>query len=134
MYSLAVSSHMMIAHSFVGEIFGPAQQMHGATYAVEIELRRDRLDGSGLVCDIGLARTLLEEIIGGFNYRNLDELKEFRGRNTTTEFLAAELFRRLKARIAVGELGPDTAGALTSLRVSLRESPVAWAAFEGSLV
>ena len=133
MYSLAVSSHMMIAHSFVGEIFGLAQQMHGATYTVEMEVRREQLDGAGLVCDIGLARALLEEIIGGFNYRNLDELKEFRGRNTTTEFLAAELFRRLKTRIASGALGPDTAGGLASLRVSLRESPVAWAAFEGKL-
>ena len=133
MYSLAVSTHMMIAHSFVGEIFGPAQQLHGATYAVEIEMRRKELDGNGLVCDIGLARALLEEIVAALNYRNLDELKEFRGRNTTTEFLAAELFRRLKARIALGALGPDTAGTLASLRVSLRESPVAWAAFEGPL-
>ena len=133
MYSLAVSSHMMIAHSFVGEIFGPAQQMHGATYTVEMELRRATLDGNGLVCDIGLARALLEEIIAGLNYRNLDEIKEFRGRNTTTEFLAGEIFRRVKARIAKGALGADVAGALASLRVRLRESPIAWAAFEGPL-
>lgn len=133
MYSLAVSDHVMIAHSFVGEIFGPAQQLHGATYAVEIELRRERLDGNGLVCDIGLALKLLQDVLGGFAYRNLDELPEFAGRNTTTEFLAGEIFRRLKARIAAGELGPGTAASLASLRVSLRESPVAWAAFEGPL-
>ncbi len=133
MYSLAVSDHVMIAHSFVGEIFGPAQQLHGATYAVEMELRRTQLDGNGLVCDIGLALETLKAVLGELNYRNLDELGEFRGRNTTTEFLAGEIFRRLKARIAEGALGPGTAGALATMRVSLRESPVAWAAFDGDL-
>ena len=133
MYSLAVSGHFMIAHSFVGELFGPAQQLHGATYAVEIELRRDELDGNGLVCDIGLAKRLLDEVLGSLDYRNLDDVREFRGRNTTTEFLAGEIFRRLKPRVAAGALGPDTAGALASLRVMLRESPIAWAAFEGPL-
>ena len=133
MYSLAVSDHVMIAHSFVGEIFGPAQQLHGATYAVEMELRRAQLDASGLVCDIGLALAALKAVLGEINYRNLDELAEFRGRNTTTEFLAGEIFRRLKSRIAAGALGPGTAGALAAMRVSLRESPVAWAAFEGAL-
>jgi 6-pyruvoyl-tetrahydropterin synthase len=133
MYSLAVSDHVMIAHSFVGEIFGPAQQLHGATYAVEIEVRRAELDGNGLVCDIGLALATLRTVLGELNYRNLDDLPAFRGRNTTTEFLAGEIFRRLRARIAEGALGPGTAGALASLRVLLRESPVAWAAFEGAL-
>jgi 6-pyruvoyltetrahydropterin/6-carboxytetrahydropterin synthase len=133
MYSLAVSDHVMIAHSFVGEIFGPAQQLHGATYAVEMEVRRAALDGNGLVCDIGLALQTLKTVLGEINYRNLDELAEFRGRNTTTEFLAAEIFRRLKTRIDKGALGPGTAGALAALRIVLRESPVAWAAFEGPL-
>ncbi len=133
MYSLAVSDHFMIAHSFVGEVFGPAQQLHGATYAVEIEVRRAQLDGNGLVCDIGLALATLKEVLGELNYRNLDEVADFRGRNTTTEFLAGEIFRRLKPRIAAGALGPGTAGALASLRVVLRESPMAWAAFEGPL-
>ena len=133
MFSLAVSGHMMIAHSFVGEIFGPAQQLHGATYAVEIELRRVELDGNGLVCDIGLAKALLDEVLGAFDYRNLDDVAAFRGRNTTTEFLAGEIFRRLKTRIAAGALGPETAGALAGLRVQLRESPIAWAAFEDRL-
>ncbi len=133
MYSLAVSDHFMIAHSFVGEVFGPAQQLHGATYAVEVEVRRAQLDSDGLVCDIGLALATLKEVLGALNYKNLDEVAEFRGRNTTTEFLAGEIFRRLKPRIAAGELGRGTAGALASLRVMLRESPNAWAAFEGPL-
>ncbi|HZT52232.1 MAG TPA: 6-carboxytetrahydropterin synthase [Stellaceae bacterium] len=133
MYSIAVSGHFMIAHSFVGEMFGPAQQLHGATYAVEIELRRAELDGNGLVCDIGLAKRLLDETLAALDYRNLDDVAAFRGRNTTTEFLAGEIFRRLKPRIAAGALGPDTARALASLRVTLRESPIATASFEGPL-
>jgi 6-pyruvoyltetrahydropterin/6-carboxytetrahydropterin synthase len=133
MYSLAVSDHVMIAHSFVGEIFGPAQQLHGATFAVEMEVRRAHLDADGLVCDIGRALATLKEILAALNYRNLDELPEFRGRNTTTEFLAGEIFRRVKARISEGALGPGTAGALATLRIVVRESPVAWAAFEEPL-
>ena len=133
MYSLAVSDHVMIAHSFVGEVFGPAQQLHGATFVVELEVRRAQLDGDGLVCDIGQALATLKEVLAAFNYRNLDELPEFRGRNTTTEFLAGEIFRRLKPRVAAGALGPGTAGAVASLRITVRESPVAWAAFEGPL-
>jgi 6-pyruvoyltetrahydropterin/6-carboxytetrahydropterin synthase len=133
MYSLAVSDHVMIAHSFVGEIFGPAQQLHGATYAVEMEVRRAQLDGNGLVCDIGLALRALREVLAELNYRNLDEVPEFRGRNTTTEFLAGEIFRRLKARVAAGALGPGTAGALSAMRITVRESPVASAAFDAAL-
>jgi 6-pyruvoyltetrahydropterin/6-carboxytetrahydropterin synthase len=133
MYSLAVSDHVMIAHSFVGEVFGPAQRLHGATYAVEIEMRRKELDADGLVCDIGKALEMLEAVLGDMNYHNLDELAGFKGRNTTTEFLAGEIFRRLKTRIAAGALGAGTRGTLDSLRVTLRESPVAWAAFEGPL-
>jgi 6-pyruvoyl-tetrahydropterin synthase len=133
MYSLAVSDHVMIAHSFVGEIFGPAQRLHGATYAVEMEVRRKDLDADGLVCDIGKALETLKAVLADINYRNLDELTGFKGRNTTTEFLAGEIFRRLKTRIAAGALGPGTAGALASMRVILRESPVAWAGFEGPL-
>jgi 6-pyruvoyltetrahydropterin/6-carboxytetrahydropterin synthase len=134
MYSLAVSDHVMIAHSFVGEVFGPAQQLHGATYAVEMEVRRAQLDGDGLVCDIGRALETLKAVLSEINYRNLDDMAAFRGRNTTTEFLAGEIFRRLKEHIVQGALGPGTAGALTQMRVVLRESPVAWAACEGPLV
>ena len=133
MYSIAVSDHIMIAHSFAGEVFGPARQLHGATYAVEVEFRRAELDADGLVCDIGLALKLLRDVLGALNYRNLDEVPELRGRNTTTEFLAGEIFRRMKARVAAGALGPTAAQALLSMRVVLRESPVAWASFEGVL-
>src|ERR1700685_3699580 len=110
MYTLAVSDHVMIAHSFVGDIFGPAQRLHGATYAVEIEVKRPELDADGLVCDIGKALETLKAVLGEINYRNLDEVAAFKGRNTTTEFLAGEIFRRLKPRIAAGALGPGTAG------------------------
>lgn len=133
MYSVAVSDHIMIAHSFVGEIFGPAQRLHGATYAVEAEFRRRELDADGLVCDIGKALETLKAVLRELDYRNLDDLADFRGRNTTTEFLAGEIHRRLKARVAAGALGPGIAGTLDSLRVVLRESPIAWAAFEGPL-
>lgn len=133
MYSLAVSDHFMIAHSFRGEVFGPAQQLHGATYNVEIDFRRPTLDQHGLVCDIGLALQVLREVLAEFNYKNLDELPQFKGRNTTTELLAGEIFARVKARVAEGAVGPGTAGELSSLRVVLRESPVAWASFEGPL-
>lgn len=133
MYSLAVSDHIMIAHSFRGEIFGPAQQLHGATYGVEVEFRRRELDRNGLVCDIGLALTVLKEVLGEFNFKNLDTVPELSGKNTTTEVMAGVIFTRLKARVAEGAIGPDTTDALESLRVVLRESPVAWASFEGSL-
>lgn len=133
MYVLAVSDHIMIAHSFSGEIFGPAQQLHGATYGVEVEFRRMELDANGLVCDIGLALKALREVLRELNFKNLDELPELRGSNTTTEFMAGEIFRRMKARVATGDIGPGTAEALASMRVVLRESPVAWASFEGPM-
>ncbi len=133
MYSLAVSDHVMIAHSFVGDIFGPAQRLHGATYEVEVEFRRAELDADGLICDIGKALDTLKAVLGEINYRNLDEVAGYKGRNTTTEFLAGDIFRRMKTRIVAGALGPDIAGELASMRVMLRESPVAWAAFEGKL-
>lgn len=131
MFSLAVSDHFMIAHSFRGEIFGPAQGLHGATYAVELELRRAELDEHGLVADIGLLRSLLREILEGLDYRNLDTEPAFKGVNTTTEFLTREIWRRARERIAEGAL--KTTGGLAALKVTLRESPVAWAAYEAAL-
>jgi 6-pyruvoyltetrahydropterin/6-carboxytetrahydropterin synthase len=133
MYSVAISDHVMIAHSFIGEIFGPAQRLHGATYAVEVEMRRAELDADGLVCDIGRALATLKAVLGELNYHNLDDLPGFSGRNTTTEFLAGEIFRRMKAQIAAGALGAGTKETVVSMRVTLRESPVAWAAFDGPL-
>lgn len=132
MYSLSVRDHIMIAHSFVGAIFGPAQAVHGATFVVDVEFRRPQLSPDGLVLDIGLAGQVLKAVLEPLNYRNLDELPEFRGRNTTTEFLAGEIHRRLAARVAEGALGDD-GKACVSLKVTLKESHVAWAAFEGPL-
>jgi 6-pyruvoyl-tetrahydropterin synthase len=132
MYSLSVRDHVMIAHSFQGEVFGPAQRLHGATYVVDAEFRRAALDADGLVVDIGLAATALREVLAALNYRNLDDESVFKGRNTTTEFLAAHVHARLTEAIAAGRLGEGARG-LASLRVALHESHVAWAAFEGPL-
>jgi 6-pyruvoyltetrahydropterin/6-carboxytetrahydropterin synthase len=132
MYSLSVRDHLMIAHSFRGEIYGPAQRLHGATYVIDVEFRREALDADGLVVDIGRASELLRRELAAFNYRNLDDLPEFVGRNTTTEFLAHALFERLEARIAAGDLG-ESAHGLGALRVVLHESHIAWAAYEAPL-
>ena len=132
MYSVCVRDHFMIAHSFSGEVFGPAQHMHGATYVVDVEFRRPQLDDDGLVVDIGLASAALREVLALLNYRNLDLLPEFEGRNTTTEFLAKVVFDRMATAVADGRLGASAAG-LTSLRVTLHESHLAWAAFEAEL-
>ena len=130
MYSLAVKDHFMIAHSFRGPIFGPAQNLHGATYAVTAEFRRAELDPDGLVVDIGLATRVLREVLDAFDYRNLDDVPELEGQNTTTEFLAATIHARLAAATRDGRLGSH-AHELAGLRVELGESPRAWAAFEG---
>jgi 6-pyruvoyltetrahydropterin/6-carboxytetrahydropterin synthase len=132
MYSVNTRDHFMIAHSFRGETFGPAQRMHGATYVVDVEYRRASLDEDGIVVDIGRAGEVLRQVLAELNYRNLDEAPEFAGRNTTTEFLAHEIFDRIRARLRAGELGPGAAG-LASMRVVLHESHVAWAAYEAPL-
>ena len=130
MYCVSVRDHIMIAHSFKGEVFGPAQALHGATYVVDFEFRRRDLDADGIVVDIGRAGEALHALLAGLNYRNLDEVPEFAGRNTTTEFLAKVIFDRMVAAIRRGDLGLG-AGAVESLRVTLNESHVAWASFEG---
>jgi len=132
MYTVCVRDHFMIAHSFQGEVFGPAQRMHGATYVVDLELRRPDLDPDSVVVDIGKLSDNLRAVLAELNYRNLNEAREFAGRNTTTEFLAREIFDRIAVRIEDGQLGSNTAG-LSSMRVTLRESPVAWASYEGLL-
>jgi 6-pyruvoyltetrahydropterin/6-carboxytetrahydropterin synthase len=132
MYSVNVRDHFMIAHSFRGQVFGPAQRLHGATYVVDVELRRAELDADGVVVDIALATEVLRSVLGELNLRNLDDDPAFEGRNTTTEFMARVIFDRVGARIAAGELGPH-AGGLASMRVKLNESHVAWAAYEGAL-
>src|ERR1700753_2335664 len=132
MYAVCVRDHVMIAHSFRGELFGPAQRLHGATYVVDVEFRRPTLDASGVVIDIGRASDALRAIVGEFAFRNLDDLPEFAGKNTTTEFLAQVVFGRMAVRIAKGELGPGSEG-LTAVKVTLHESHVAWASFEGPI-
>jgi 6-pyruvoyl-tetrahydropterin synthase len=130
MYSVTVRDHVMIAHSFTGQVFGPAQRLHGATYVVDVELKRPDLDADGIVADIGRAAEALRRVLADLNYRNLDELPAFAGRNTTTEFLARVVFDGLIAAIGRGELGPG-AGAIEQIRVTLHESHVASASFEG---
>ncbi len=132
MFTVCVRDHMMIAHSFSGAVFGPAQRLHGATYVVDVEFRRPELDENGIVVDIGLAATTLHDVLGALNYRNLDTQPEFSGANTTTEFLARTIFERLAQAIRDGRLGASAA-AITSMRVTLHESHVAWAAFEGGI-
>lgn len=136
MYSVCVRDHMMIAHSFKGAVFGPAQRLHGATYVVDVEFRRAQLDADGLVVDIGLAGEALRSVLADINYRNLDDIPAFAGRNTTTEYLARVVFDRIAARIAAGELGAGArrtanGGGVDALRVALHESHLAWAAYEG---
>jgi 6-pyruvoyl-tetrahydropterin synthase len=129
-YTVTVRDHMMIAHSFRGEVFGPAQRLHGATYVVDAEFRRPELDADGIVVDIGRAADALRRVLADLNFRNLDEVSEFTGRNTTTEFLARVVFDRLVDALRRGELGPG-AGGVASLRVTLHESHVASAGYEG---
>ena len=130
MYSVSVRGHIMIAHSLRGEVFGPAQRLHGATYVVDVEFRRPELDPDGIVVDIGRATDVLGIVLAGLNYRNLDEDQSFAGRNTTTEFLARVIFDRIASAIKRGDLGPG-AGAIESMRVTLGESHIASAAFDG---
>jgi 6-pyruvoyl-tetrahydropterin synthase len=130
MYSVTVREHIMIAHSLRGEVFGPAQQLHGATYLVDVEFRRSTLDADGIVVDIGRAMTALRDVLGSLNYRNLDDEPALKGQNTTTEFLARVIFDRLAAAISRGNLGAGGRD-IESIRVTLHESHVASASFDG---
>jgi 6-pyruvoyl-tetrahydropterin synthase len=130
MFRLTVRDHIMIAHSFEGEVFGPAQRLHGATFVVDLELARAELDADGIVADIGKVSELLKAVLAPLNYQNLDELPEFAGRNTTTEVLARAICERSRARIEAGALGTEAGAALAALKVTLRESHLAWASYE----
>ncbi|MEA1081812.1 6-carboxytetrahydropterin synthase [Marinobacter qingdaonensis] len=132
MFSLTVRDHMMIAHSFRGEVFGPAQQVHGATYLVDVTFERPELDADNLVVDIGLASSVLKEVLGEFNMQNLDALDSVQGQNTTTEFMAKVVFDRMAVAIGAGRLGTSAKG-IGSLKVTLSESHIAWASFHGEL-
>ena len=130
MFSVTVSNSIMIAHSLDGEVFGPAQRLHGATYVVEVTMRRKALNSDGIVADIGRASELLNEILEPFAYRNLDELPQFENRNSTTEVLAQTIHAAYAAGIRECRLSGDTASAIESLQVRLREKPDAWATYD----
>ena len=132
MFSVTVRDHVMIAHSFRGEVFGPAQRLHGATYVVDATFRRPELDADDLVVDIGAATAELGAVLGALNYRNLDEEPAFAGRNTSTELLARVVADRLAERVPAGALGESARG-LTGITVTLHESHVAWATYERDL-
>jgi 6-pyruvoyl-tetrahydropterin synthase len=132
MFSVTVRDHMMVAHSFRGPVFGPAQQLHGATFVVDATFRRRELDDDGIVLDIGRATEELHAVLGELNYRNLDDDPAFAGRNTTTEVLACTVAERLAARLKDGRLGESGRG-VQALQVTLHESHVAWASYECEL-
>jgi 6-pyruvoyl-tetrahydropterin synthase len=132
MFSLTVCDHIMIAHSFQGEEFGPAQRLHGATFAVEAEFRAPKLDPHQLLVDIGLAKTELRRVLEALDYRNLDDLPAFAGINTTTEQMAFHIHTQLAAACRDGTLGAGGRG-VTGLKILLRESPNAWAAYEAPI-
>ncbi len=129
---MTVRDHMMIAHSFRGEVFGPAQRLHGATYVVDATFRRAELDTDGIVVDIGRATEALHAVVGELNYRNLDDEPDFAGMNTSTEALARVVADRLAERVHAGALGP-AARELDGLLVTLHESHLAWASYERAL-
>jgi 6-pyruvoyl-tetrahydropterin synthase len=133
MYAVEVRDHVMIAHSFKGDLFGPAQRLHGATFVVDAAFFREALISEGVVIDIGRATQALHEILAPLNYRNLDDLPQFRGRQTTTEFLAKHIFDGLVEAARSGALGPGGDG-LARIRITLHESHVARAWFEGPVV
>ena len=129
MYSVTVADHMLVANSLRGEAFGPAQTLHGATYVVEATFRRGELDPDGIVVDIGLAAAALRDVVGALSYQNLDDLPVFAGVNTTTEVLARHVADELATRLADGSLGRYADG-ISSIAVTLRENPLAWASYE----
>lgn len=132
MFSVTVRDHMMIAHSFQGETFGPAQRLHGATYVVDATFRRQALDADNIVVDIGRAAQELRAVLSDLGYRNLDDEPEFKGVNTSTEALAQVVADRLAERVRAGALG-DGGRELASLAVTLHESHIAWATYERPL-
>jgi 6-pyruvoyl-tetrahydropterin synthase len=131
-FSVTIRDHLMIAHSLRGEVFGPAQRLHGATYVVDATFRRRSLDADGIVVDIGRAAVELNSVVGALSYRNLDDEPDFAGVNTTTEVLAREVADRLAARVHNGAFG-EAARGLTEIVVTLHESHIAWASYERPL-
>jgi 6-pyruvoyl-tetrahydropterin synthase len=131
-FGVEVSGHFMVAHSFRGAVFGPAQRLHGATFAVSAAFFSERLDENGIVADIGRAQQVLRSALDPLNYRNLDDLPQFKDHNTTTEFLAKYLFDRLADAVLAGELGREPSE-IAAIRVTISESPLARASYEARL-
>jgi 6-pyruvoyl-tetrahydropterin synthase len=132
MFKVTIRDHIMIAHSFTGEVFGPAQQMHGATFVVDASFASPELDENGIVVDIGLASARLRAVLADLNYRNLDEDPALAGQNTTTEVLARVIADRLADSAKAGDLGPSGPG-LAAIEVTLHESHIAWASYSRTL-
>ena len=132
MFTVEVRDHIMIAHSFRGAVFGPAQALHGATFVVDAAFIADSLDENGIVIDIGRALDVLKATLQPLNYKNLDDVPEFKGINTSTEFLAKVIADRLADKVAAGDLGPGASG-LSGIAVTLHESHIAWAGYERTL-
>ena len=132
MFKVTVRDHMMIAHSFRGDVFGPAQRLHGATYVVDATFRGQTLDADNIVVDIAAAAAELHAVVGALSYRNLDEEPAFAGTNTSTEALARVVADRLAERVLAGALG-ESARNLAGITVTLRESHIAWASYERAL-
>jgi 6-pyruvoyl-tetrahydropterin synthase len=132
MFSVTVRDHMMIAHSFRGEVFGPAQRLHGATFVVDVTFRGPQLDDDDILVDIGLATQHVHEVVGALSYRNLDDEPAFEGVNTSTEVLARTVADRVAERVRAGDLG-GARDRVTALVVTLHESHVAWASYECDL-
>ncbi len=132
LFSITVRDHVMVAHSFRGEVFGPAQRLHGATFLVDARFKRVDLDQDNIVVDIGLATQELHAVLADLNYRNLDDEPAFAGVNTSTEFLAKHIADRLVDRVRAGALGEGARG-LSGIEVTLHESHVAWASYERTL-
>jgi len=130
MYAVEVRDHIMVAHSFKGDLFGPAQRLHGATFVIDVAFFRPELTADGVVVDIGRAHAALKTVIEPLNYRNLDDLPQFSGRQTTTEFLCRHIFDAMATAAREGALGPGGEG-VERIRVSLHESHVARAWYEG---
>jgi 6-pyruvoyl-tetrahydropterin synthase len=132
LFAVTVRDSMMVAHSLRGDVFGPAQQLHGATYVVDATFRRDGLDPDNIVVDIGMATTQLHDVLAALTYRNLDEVEAFAGTNTTTEVLAQWIGDQLAERARSGAFG-DSGRGLSGVAVTLRESHIAWATYERAL-
>ncbi len=132
MFSVTVRDHFMVAHSFRGDVFGPAQRLHGATFVVDATFKRPSLDADNIVVDIGRASETLKSILGELNYRNLDDETAFAGVNTSTEMLAQLIADHLIAAIGAGDLGAGASG-ITAIAVTLHESHIAWASYETTL-